>query len=215
MSGFTIRPYQPSDGPSATRCLLKAFDDDPLFRWTSKSSRHGFDSFAQKSFSWLPYMLHASYGMTEVAIDNSTGEVICLAGWEPPNMTIMMLIRGLAFMCVILFTDGFAMAAENVRLMTLFEGKRHKLAPKAHHLQILGAKVQGKGVGSKLIRIGLERADKAGVPCYLESSNPKNIPFYKRHGFVVCEEVYPFKDEKVRGPVATLMKRLCQGGKAE
>ena len=87
------------------------------------------------------------------------------------------------------------------------ETKRHKLAPTAHHLQILGAAVQGKGIGSKLINYGIERATKSGVPCYLESSNPKNISFYKRNGFEFVEEIFPFENDKEKGPVATLMMR--------
>ena len=73
-------------------------------------------------------------------------------------------------------------------------GTRAELAPTAHHLQVLGAAASGK-VGSKLIRFGIERAEKAGVPCYLESSNVKNISFYKRHGFEVIEELYLFEDK--------------------
>ena len=96
-----------------------------------------------------------------------------------------------------------------LRLTRVLEKKRHELAPTAHHLQILGAAIQGKGVGSKLIRFGIERAEKAGVPCYLESSNVKNIPFYKRHGFEVIEELYLFEDKATgeKGPPATLMIR--------
>ena len=96
-----------------------------------------------------------------------------------------------------------------VRLMNTLESKRHELAPTAHHLQTLGAAVQGKGYGSKLIQVGIERAEKAGVPCYLESSNVKNVPFYKRHGFQVLEEVFLFEDKATgeKGPPATLMIR--------
>lgn len=29
------------------------------------------------------------------------------------------------------------------------------------------------------------RAEAEGVPCYLETVNEKNVPFYQKHGFVV------------------------------
>jgi hypothetical protein len=35
----------------------------------------------------------------------------------------------------------------------------------------------------------LERADARGLPAHLETTNPVNVPFYERFGFVVCEEV--------------------------
>jgi ribosomal protein S18 acetylase RimI-like enzyme len=42
---------------------------------------------------------------------------------------------------------------------------------------------QGTGVGSALLRHVTERFDREGAVAYLESSNPRNIPLYERHGF--------------------------------
>ena len=35
----------------------------------------------------------------------------------------------------------------------------------------------------------LERCDEEGIPAYLESSNARNVPFYRRHGFGVTTEL--------------------------
>ena len=35
----------------------------------------------------------------------------------------------------------------------------------------------------------LERCDRDHVPAYLESTNPKNISLYRRHGFEAVAEV--------------------------
>ena len=43
----------------------------------------------------------------------------------------------------------------------------------------------GNGLGSALMRHALRRSDADGVPAYLESSNPRNIPLYERHGFEI------------------------------
>ena len=48
---------------------------------------------------------------------------------------------------------------------------------------------QGKGIGAALLRPMLARCDRDGVPAYLELSNPRNIPFYARHGFEVLGEI--------------------------
>jgi GNAT superfamily N-acetyltransferase len=48
---------------------------------------------------------------------------------------------------------------------------------------------QGKGVGSALMQPVLERSDTEGVPCFVESSKDRNVPFYARHGFEVTGEI--------------------------
>jgi GNAT superfamily N-acetyltransferase len=62
---------------------------------------------------------------------------------------------------------------------------------------------QGKGLGSALLSHMLTRCDTEGLPAYLESSNPRNVPFYARHGFVEREPIR-FGDQ---GPVLTPMWR--------
>jgi GNAT superfamily N-acetyltransferase len=42
---------------------------------------------------------------------------------------------------------------------------------------------QGRGYGSALLRYALEQCDRDRLVAYLESSNPRNIPLYERHGF--------------------------------
>ena len=48
---------------------------------------------------------------------------------------------------------------------------------------------QGRGYGSALLRYALEHVDRTGAPAYLESSNPRNVPLYERHGFEVLGSI--------------------------
>ena len=48
---------------------------------------------------------------------------------------------------------------------------------------------QGRGIGSDLMNHALAKCDETGAHAYLESSNPRNIPLYERHGFRVVGEV--------------------------
>jgi ribosomal protein S18 acetylase RimI-like enzyme len=41
----------------------------------------------------------------------------------------------------------------------------------------------GKGLGSALMQYAINMCDLDNKSAYLESSSPKSIPFYKRHGF--------------------------------
>ena len=57
------------------------------------------------------------------------------------------------------------------------------------HWYLLGLGVsplyQGLGVGGSLIQPILERADKEGLPCYLETDTDGAVRFYQRHGFEI------------------------------
>jgi ribosomal protein S18 acetylase RimI-like enzyme len=50
---------------------------------------------------------------------------------------------------------------------------------------------QGRGLGSAVLKESLRRVDESGLPAYLESSNPKNVPLYERFGFEVMGHVAP------------------------
>ena len=47
-----------------------------------------------------------------------------------------------------------------------------------------------------------DRADAAGLPAYLESSNPRNISLYERHGFEIMGRI-----QVGDGPLVTPMLR--------
>ena len=48
---------------------------------------------------------------------------------------------------------------------------------------------QGQGLGSELLHESMRRIDDEAMPCYLESSNPRNVSIYLRHGFDVTGEI--------------------------
>jgi len=60
------------------------------------------------------------------------------------------------------------------------------------YLAVLGTDPpkQGRGIGSALLQPVLDRCDAEGAPAYLESSKESNVPFHRRHGFHVTEEVH-------------------------
>ena len=48
---------------------------------------------------------------------------------------------------------------------------------------------QGQGLGTALMEAAIARIDEDGRPAYLDSSNPRNIPFYERFGFEPIGEI--------------------------
>lgn len=47
----------------------------------------------------------------------------------------------------------------------------------------------GQGLGAALMKHALGVVDQSGFPAYLESSNPRNISLYERHGFEAIGEI--------------------------
>jgi ribosomal protein S18 acetylase RimI-like enzyme len=47
----------------------------------------------------------------------------------------------------------------------------------------------GQGLGALLMKHALRRCDEEGIAAYLESSNPRNISLYERHGFEIIGEI--------------------------
>jgi ribosomal protein S18 acetylase RimI-like enzyme len=48
--------------------------------------------------------------------------------------------------------------------------------------------LQGRGLGNELLAHCLQAVDADHAPAYLDNTNPRNIPFYERHGFRVIGE---------------------------
>jgi ribosomal protein S18 acetylase RimI-like enzyme len=64
---------------------------------------------------------------------------------------------------------------------------------------------QGKGLGGALLEQSLAVVDRANQPAYLESTNPRNISLYQRHGFETIGLI-----ELPDGPSLTKMWRAAQ-----
>jgi GNAT superfamily N-acetyltransferase len=45
---------------------------------------------------------------------------------------------------------------------------------------------QDAGLGRRLLARSLERVDADHLPAYLETPNPRTVPFYERHGFQIA-----------------------------
>jgi len=59
------------------------------------------------------------------------------------------------------------------------------------YLPLIGVEpsCQGRGCGGALLSFALERFDREKQVAYLESSNPRNIRLYERHGFERLGEI--------------------------
>jgi len=69
--------------------------------------------------------------------------------------------------------------------------------------------MQGHGLGVAVMEPVLRRCDEDGIGAYLESSKERNVPYYRRHGFEVVDEI-----DLPRGPRIWLMWREPARGPA-
>jgi GNAT superfamily N-acetyltransferase len=82
----------------------------------------------------------------------------------------------------------------NNRQGAYFEGLnsiRNRVMPeRCWYLPVLGVApvYQGKGYSSRLLKPMLARADREGLPVYLETQLEKNVTLYQRFGFRVVEQ---------------------------
>ena len=131
--------------------------------------------------------LGLAYGELHV-LEQGAGAAIWL---EPQNTDLgpAALVRsGLALAPVRL---GPAAFRRFVSLTTAFESARAEVVDDPYwHLFILGVapEHQGRGLGGLLVAPLLARADAAGQPCYLETTEERNLGFYRGHGFEVTSE---------------------------
>jgi ribosomal protein S18 acetylase RimI-like enzyme len=76
--------------------------------------------------------------------------------------------------------------ADDMRFMLQGMAEHHPHEPH-WYLPLIAADPNwiGQGLGTLLMKHALRQCDEEGITAYLESSNPRNISLYERHGFRV------------------------------
>ncbi|MEW6433149.1 MAG: GNAT family N-acetyltransferase [Myxococcota bacterium] len=171
---------------AAASVLGHAFAGDPAFR-------HALPDDARRvaQLTWLcarvMRFVELSGGRVDVAGDGPRAVALwapVTRAWREP---LGRLVRsGLAATPFVL---GLG-AVRRLAALGRVTGALHAaLAPVPHDylLQLAVAPgEQGRGLGSALLREGLERSSRAGRAVWLETTNPANVAFYERHGFEVA-----------------------------
>ena len=174
MTGLSveIRTAAPDELPEAVAAVVAAFVTDPVARFACPSP-----------YEYLRTMPLVVRVVGRASCEHGAAHVTPGFGgaalWLPPGV----------------HPDGEALvrlwreAVPADRLDDLFgtlekAGQSHPDEPH-WYLPMIGVEpnAQGRGLGAALLRFALDRCDREGVLAYLESSNPRNIPLYERHGF--------------------------------
>lgn len=178
-----ITDLRAGDVDRAAATLAGGFGDDPAFAFTIGNDGGN----AERIEPFFRVMLRAGLD-DDHALTHLGPDAAAVARWKVPGQwkdpiseqlrTAPSMIRIMRWRIVL----GF-------RMFSAIE-KVHPEEPH-YYLQFLAThpRHQSKGLGGAVLTPMLERCDTEGVPAYLESSNPRNVPFYARHGFVERDPV--------------------------
>ena len=186
---------EPTDHPDVAATLAVAFTQDPVlsFLYEDPGTRPAMLTM------FFAARLAGGIGIDEVLMVDGCASA---AVWVPPQGPDDPGpdFGGVVAATMSLLGEEQALA-KFVAMQPLLEA--HPRTPH-WYLAFVGTRPEGRGRGlaSTLIAAVTDRCDAEGVPAYLESSDPANVPLYERHGFSVAGEV-----TIVAGPTIPLMWR--------
>lgn len=157
---------------AATGVITLAFATDPVARWMYPDPDQYLEHFPEfvRAFAGKSFVNGTAY----LAPDAGGAALWLGPGVEPNEDSLIGLF--------------WHSTSDEVQkdLFPIFD-QIGEFRPKERHwyLPMLGVEPsrQGSGIGSALLQHTLANCDADGLPAYLESWNPKNIPLYERFGF--------------------------------
>lgn len=172
MEQVVVRTLAADEQQSAVDTLVLAFATDPMARWTWPGADRYMSAFPELvlAFGGAAFVHGTAFG---------TDDFGAVALWLPPGVHPDENALGA-------IADGTVAEPRLSEANAIFE-QMAQCHPKEPHwyLPLIGTDPahQGRGLGTALMAYALAECDRQHVPAYLESSNPRNISLYKRHGF--------------------------------
>lgn len=167
-----IKTAATSDEAPAIAVMALAFSADPAARWTWPDPQQYLLHFPDfvKALGGNAFASKGAY-----YLEGYAGAAL----WLPPDV-------GPDEDALVALLQRTGSASVQKDLSAVFEqmGRYHPQEPH-WYLPFIGIdpSQQGKGYGAALMEHALIPCDRDQTLAYLESSNPKNIPLYERHGF--------------------------------
>jgi ribosomal protein S18 acetylase RimI-like enzyme len=168
----------------AGEVAARAFHNDPVTVHLFPNNSGLFDIAPLYEFDIRYCRL---YGETYATSPDLEG----IAAWLPPGETDMpwhKILRAGALSLLFKVKPSILMRLPQLFTASVDIRKRHISFPHWYlSLLCVAPEHQKKGYGSALLSHMLTRIDSEHLPCYLETTEGKNVSFYERHGFRVLE----------------------------
>ncbi len=181
--GIQTIKLNPADLKAAAGVFARAFNEYPMmtFIWPDPARK-------QQHFDWYSECA-INYGLRYGEVF-TTPDLEGISMWLPPSQPYLTISR--AFQ-VGFSTLGIRMGIRNYIDRNLKNEiattKAHKACMPCPHwylwVIVVDPPRQAQGIGTALLQPGLKLADQSSLPCYLETHDEKNLPFYQRNGFEV------------------------------
>ena len=169
---------EPSDMSAIAAIMDKGFHSDPTVIWASSTEK----DFLSLHHKFVEVCARPAFERGCVhALSDFAGAAI----WYPPGVGIDESE----------LATVFKTASRPERIEEFFQlleaCEQYRPAEPYWELELISIDpmLQGQGFGATLLEHGLAICDGEGAPVYLESSNPANLSFYRRHGFELLAEV--------------------------
>lgn len=174
MTSPAVRSASRDEESTVSALITLAFASDPMARWSLRDP--------QTYLAVMPDLIRAfgsaAYDSDSAYVSDGFGGA---AMWLPPGEEpdIEMLDR-------LVRTHADPTILPDVEAVFEAMAGYHPETPH-WYLPLVGVDParQGQGIGGALMQHALAHCDRDGVAAYLESSNPRNIPLYRRYGFEI------------------------------
>lgn len=194
MNNRSVSLATPDDSAGVVATLVTAFVDDPFIRWMFPEPETYLAAFPMvlKYFAGAAFEHRSAYQARK-----AKGAAL----WLPPGVSPDEDGLGQVL-------QDHVDADRHEQVFAVMEQVGAGHPDDAHwYLPAMGVdpRVQGEGFGAALLGESLGACDASCRLAYLESTNPRNVPFYLRHGFDVVGEI------RIDGsPVLTRMLRVAR-----
>jgi ribosomal protein S18 acetylase RimI-like enzyme len=160
--------------------LARAFIDDPIYLWLISGNAKRLQAL------FGAYLDHLALKHDETFM---TADHLGAALWAPPGGWHLGLLEEILFLPDWLKVIGLRHVWSRWCAVEMIQ----KLHPETPHwyLMVIGIapEAQGQGRASLLLNPVLDRCDSTGMPAYLETATPSNLPLYRRFGFEVTQQI--------------------------
>jgi GNAT superfamily N-acetyltransferase len=178
-------PAHPGERAAIARIYGDAFVDDPGWRAVGPDSRERRRRYARRVCGGEAWAAPRAGGTVLVTRDDGVPSAAIIY-FEPDALPVSLLIT-------VGEAPGAILAGPRVLARSLrADAGMANVRPKDEHLfvALLAAHPdhQRGGRGRALLNAAIARAEQLGVPTYLDTANPDNLPYYRSFGFVLTGE---------------------------